>query len=92
MQFMGSRLQPIAVEDGATAVLLSLVGTILLGAILLAAGHPGQLALAVFPSLLAGALAHAAGIRVSDNPRGLLLVCGATFYLHRTLASLFAMG
>lgn len=89
---MGSRLQPIAVEDGASAVLLSLIGTILLGAILLAAGHPGHLALAVFPSLLAGALAHAAGIRASANPRALLVICGATFYLHHTLVSLLAMG
>jgi hypothetical protein len=92
MQFMGSDLQPIALEDGVSAVMLSLIGTILLGAILLAAGHPGQLALTVFPSLLAGALAHAAGISASDNPRALIVVCGATFYLHHTLGSLFAMG
>ena len=92
MQFMGSDLQPITLEDGVSAVMLSLIGTILLGAILLAAGHPGTLALMAFPSLLAGTFAHAAGIDASDNPRALLVVCGATFYLHQTLGSLLAMG
>lgn len=88
MQFMGTSLQPITVEDGLGAVLLSLIGTIALGAILLAAGHAGHLALLAFPSLLAGLLARAAGIRASANPRAMLVVCGATFYLHQTLASL----
>jgi hypothetical protein len=92
MQFMGSPLQPITLEDGVSAVMLSLVGTIILGTILLTAGHPGTLALMAFPSLLAGTLAHAAGISASANPRAVLVVCGATFYLHQSLGSLLAMG
>lgn len=71
--------------------MLSVAGTTVPGAILLAAGHPVPLALMAFPSLLAGALAHAAGIRASTNPKALLVVCGLAFYLHHTLAALFAL-
>ncbi|WP_189455221.1 hypothetical protein [Cognatilysobacter bugurensis] len=89
---MGSRLQPIRIEDGVTAFLVSLIATLALGALLLAAGHPGDAAVAVMPTLLIGALAHSAGLNVQDNPRGLLLLCSVAFVMQQGIASLFAMG
>lgn len=92
MEFLGSRLQPIRVEDGITALIVSLIGTLALGALLLAAGHPGEAALAVMPTLLVAALAHSAGLDAQDNPRGLLLLCAVAFVMQHGIASLFAMG
>lgn len=92
MEFLGSRLQPIRVEDGITAFLVSLIGTLALGALLLAAGHPGDAALAVMPTLLVGALAHSAGVDVQDNPRGLFVLCSVAFVMQQGIASLLAMG
>lgn len=92
MEFLGSQLQPIRPEAGITAFLVSLIGTLALGALLLAAGHPGDAALAVMPTLLIGALAHAAGLDVRDNPRGMLLLCSVAFVMQQGIASLFAMG
>lgn len=92
MEFLGSRLQPIRVADGITALIVSLIGTIALGALLLAAGHPGDAALAVMPTLLVGALAHSAGLDLQDNPRGLLLLCSVAFVMQQGIASLLAMG
>lgn len=92
MEFMGSQLQPIRIEDGITALLVSLIGTLALGALLLAAGHPGDAALAVMPTLLIGSLAHLAGLDVQDNPRGMLLLCSVAFVMQQGIASLLAMG
>lgn len=92
MEFLGSRLQPIRIEDGVTALIVSLIGTLVLGALLLAAGHPGDAALAVMPTLLVGALAHSAGLKVRDNPGGLLLLCSVAFVMQQGIASLLAMG
>lgn len=92
MEFLGSRLQPISLEDGVSAILFSLIGTLALGTLLLAAGHSGQLALGALPVLLVGALAHAAGINASDNPKAMLIVCALTFHLHQTVSSIAAIG
>lgn len=92
MEFLGSQLQPIRLENGVTALIASLIGTLALGALLLAAGHPGDAALAIMPTLLIGALAHCAGLDVKDNPRGLLLLCSVAFVMQHGIASLLAMG
>ncbi|MFC0679672.1 hypothetical protein ACFFGH_17680 [Lysobacter korlensis] len=92
MEFLGSRLQPISLEDGISAILFSLIGTLAVGTLLLAAGHSGQLALAALPVLLVGALAHAAGVKASDNPKAMLIVCALTFHLHQTVSSIAAIG
>lgn len=92
MEFLGSRLQPIRVETGIAAFIASLIATLALGALLLAAGHSGEAALAVMPTLLIGALAHSAGLDVRDNPRGMLLLCSVAFVMQQGIASLFAMG
>ena len=92
MTFMGSRLQAISFDDGLAAVILSLIGTVVFGGLLIAAGHPGDLAIGMFPALLTGALANAAGVRPSDNPKAVLVLCMLVMAGQQAVRTLAALG
>jgi len=92
MTFMGSRLRAISLDDGLAAVILSLMGIVVFGALLIAAGHSGDLALGMFPVLLTGALANAAGVRASDNPKAVLFLCFMTMAAQQAIRALASLG
>lgn len=92
MKFMGSTLRPIDLEAGFGAVLLSLLATVLFGALLIAAGHPGEVALMAFPPFLVGFLANAAGICHRSNPRAIALLGFLAFFAHQGILSALQTG
>lgn len=84
-------LQPITFEAGFGAIIISLLGTVLFGAFLLAAGHPGDFAQAAFPPLLVASLAHAAGLSFRTHRRAVLVLAFLAFWINQTALSVLPL-